>query len=129
MIATTTTSMTAEELYQIAKKAFPFDDEETKINKVNRILNAIMETKNDYDDVLANADYIANVANEDYQCDGLEDNDDDPLYISGDDCFDFLYAIGFRGNDVCTDDADMDDIPITNFPQPTSLIDFGDCDI
>ena len=111
-------AMTAEELYQIAKKAFPFDDEETRINKVNRILNAIMETKNDYDDVLANADYIATVANEDYQCDGLED-DDDPLYISGDYCFDFLYALGFDN------DADAeDDIPITNFPQ--TLIDLGD---
>ena len=114
MIATTTTSMTAEELYQIAKKAFPLDDEETRINKVNRILNAIMETKNDYDDVLANADYIANVANEDYQCDGLEEEDDDPLYISGDDCFDFLYSLGFDN-----DENELRSIGI----------DFGDCDI
>ena len=125
MIATVA-AMTAEELYQIAKKAFPLDDEETRINKVNRILNAIMETKGDYDDVIANADYIANVANEDYQMDGLEDDDDDPLYISGDDCFDFLYDLGFRGNDE-DDMDDMDDIPITNFPQ--TLIDFGDEDI
>ena len=93
MIATGV-AVAAEELYQIAKKAFPLDDEETRINKVNRILNAIMETKNDYDDVLANADYIANVANGDEHDDG-----DDPLYISGDYCFDFLYALGFRGND------------------------------
>ena len=123
------TAVTAEELYQIAKKAFPFDDEETRINKVNRILNAIMETKNDYDDVLASADYVANVANGDEHDDG-----DDPLYISGDYVFDFLYALGFRGNDENEDDED--DIPIINFPQPNEDdylrsigIDFSDCDV
>ena len=98
----------AEQLYQIARKVFPSNDEVTRIMKIFRILKAIMETKNDYNDVLSEADYIANVANGDDDMDSEK-----PLYISGDDVFDFLYALGFKGNDSEDDDG----------------IDFGDVDI
>ena len=98
----------AEQLYQIARKVFPSNDEVTRIMKIFRILKAIMETKNDYNDVLSEADYIANVANGDDDMDS-----ENPLYISGDDVFDFLYALGFKGNDSEVDDG----------------IDFGDVDI